>query len=115
MERNSNLTSKTICVEVNEAANLGTDPLKIEMQEGAGWITYGQDDMFIDAGESVELEASRYPVVISSANRNQPVVFKVEQIRHNTQAHLSIDDHESQKSSSGLKNLAFTALNVVKS
>lgn len=115
MERISNLTSKTICVEVNEAANLGMDPLKIEMQEGTGWITCDKDDIFLDAGESVELESSRYPIVISSARYDQPVVFTVEQILISKQSPVNIDNGESQKSSFGLKSLSIAALNIVKS
>jgi flagellar basal body rod protein FlgC len=58
-------------------ANLGTGALKIEMCEGTGWIGYKDKDIVLRPGETVHLGASHNPVVISSTDEDQNIVFKV--------------------------------------
>ena len=70
---------RNICLK-NGVANLGMGSLKIKMLEGCGWIVHNGEDIFIDAGEEIELEASLYPIVISQLSANQAIVFNVEQV-----------------------------------
>lgn len=79
MTRSSNAYVRNISLD-DGVVNLGIGPLRIEMVEGCGWIVHDKEDIIVDAGEEIELDASLYPIVISLHRRNQPIVFNVEQI-----------------------------------
>ena len=78
MEFAKNIQSKNICLE-SGAANLGYGPLKIQMCEGTGWINDKGEDVFINAGEKYTVDVNQHPIIISSPNRSQRIVFEVDQ------------------------------------
>lgn len=61
-------------------ANLGSGAIKIEMCEGTGWIGYKDKDIVLRQGETVRLGASHNPVVISSTDEDENIVFKVKHV-----------------------------------
>ena len=58
-------------------ANLGNGPVTITMIEGDGWITYGQQDIVVRAGQQVELHKSQHPVLISPLIIDNRIIFKM--------------------------------------
>lgn len=55
--------------------NLGKGPTRIVMIEGTGWITHNHLDLVVRSGESVELEATNHPILISSARKDERIAF----------------------------------------
>ena len=82
MERNNNHRTRAVVLEAR-AANLGTEAMILEMCEGTGWLVYHKEDIFLEAGELIVLEASSYPVIISSLDSDREIVFKVHRSVHN--------------------------------
>lgn len=62
--------------------NLGKQAVMVEMCEGAAWITYDDNDVFLRNGESVELQPRRSPIVISAQDDGQRIVFNYQAIAH---------------------------------
>jgi|GEM_PF-4468366 len=92
---------RNICLE-NGAVNLGKGPLKIEIVEGCAWVVHNSNDIFIDAGEQIDLDVSLYPIVISQLHKNQVVVFNVEQMC--TEKNLDLTPANIGQSIIGLKS-----------
>lgn len=116
MEHVNTLTSKTIRLAYKDAANLGTDPIRIMMNEGFGWVTFDHDDMFLNTGEMLELSASRHPKVISSGHTHQRIVCTVEHLpyRQPTRITETDDAHISTgRRFVGVKNRIASALSTM--
>ena len=73
--RNNN-AKQQVCLEAG-VANLGCDAIKIEMCEGAGWITHNGCDIFVYSGQEVELGATSDPILVSPLHTNQRIVFNI--------------------------------------
>ena len=69
--------TQTITLE-SGVSNLGKSPIKVRLVEGAGWITHNDEDILLEAGDHVELIASKHPALISSYRRNQRLIFTIE-------------------------------------
>ncbi len=104
--------TKTITMDINHAVQLGMRSAKIEMKAGMGWVTVDERDHFIPEGESLEIEATVFPIVVSAVKNNQRIVFTVKQTRNSNQARESIHNRESSKLNFGLKRLATTVLRM---
>ena len=110
MKRSNNKTIKTVCLEAGAVANLGHQAITIEMCEGIAWITQNGYDTFLDPGQKIELEATRHPIVVSSHNKNEPIVFKYH-------GHELIDSPEHEvniPSNFGAGNLVTSVLSMIR-
>lgn len=102
---------KNVCLE-RGVANLGTAVHKIEMCEGGAWLTYNNHDIALKSGQTIELESTTHPTLISPLDGYKQIVFSYE-------VRQSVDNIESYSvgMSSGLRlrTLATTVLNAFRS
>lgn len=45
--------------------------------EGRAWITYDDNDVIVESGETVQLPASKHPIIVSSANLKHAINYQI--------------------------------------
>lgn len=77
MELSNSNQIKNVCLETG-VANLGTKVRKIEMCEGEAWLTYDDKDIALKPGHTIELDATKHPILISPLDGYEQIVFNYE-------------------------------------
>ncbi len=62
-----------------EIASLGVkrNTMQFHLIEGRAWITYDDNDVIVESGETIKIPASKYNVIISSANKYKTIRYQI--------------------------------------
>ena len=50
---------------------------KFHLIEGRAWITYDNNDVIVESGETIAIPASRHRVIISASNPNHSICYQL--------------------------------------
>ena len=51
--------------------------IQFHLVEGRAWITYDHNDVIVESGETIHIPASKYRVIISSANKYKTIRYQI--------------------------------------
>jgi len=51
--------------------------MQFHLIEGRAWITYDDNDVIVESGETIKIPASKYNVIISSANKYKTIRYQI--------------------------------------
>jgi len=53
------------------------DAIQFHLIEGRAWITYDDNDVIVERGETIHIPASKHRVLISSANKYKTIRYQI--------------------------------------
>jgi len=51
--------------------------MQFHLVEGRAWITYDDNDVIVESGETIHIPASKHRVIISSANKYKTIRYQI--------------------------------------
>ena len=51
--------------------------VQFHLIEGRAWITYDDNDVIVESGETVNIPRSKYRVIVSSANKYKTIRYQI--------------------------------------
>ena len=68
-----------LCLSSEEITSLRVkqSSMQFHLIEGRAWITYDDNDVIVESGETIHIPASKYRVIISSANKYKTIRYRI--------------------------------------
>ena len=71
--------SVVLCLSREEITSLCVkhSSVMFHLLEGRAWVTYDDNDVIVESGETINIPASKYHVIISAANKYKTIRYQI--------------------------------------
>jgi mannose-6-phosphate isomerase-like protein (cupin superfamily) len=68
-----------LCLSSEEITSLRVkhNSIQLHVVEGRAWVTYDDNDVIVESGETVNIPSSKYRIIISSANKYKNIRYQI--------------------------------------
>jgi len=77
--RNQVNEQSVLCLSSEEITSLRVkhNSIQFHVLEGRAWVTYEDNDVIVESGETINIPSSKYQVIISSAIKYKTIRYQI--------------------------------------